>query len=234
MSDPLKVDIWSDIACPWCFIGKRKFERAVEEFSADGRAVEVEYHSFELSPDTPVDFEGSTTEYLAERKGMPVEQVEQMLAQVTSIAAAVGLDYDFDTVIHTNTVRAHQVLHLAKAKGLQSEMKERLLSAYFEQGRHIGRAEDLADLAAEVGLDRAEVLAALETEEFLPDVRADINQARAYGISGIPFFVLDQKYGVSGAQESAVFVQALTQAWDERDPSRPGAEPRPSASVPGK
>ncbi|USQ79973.1 DsbA family oxidoreductase [Ornithinimicrobium faecis] len=216
MSAPLKVDIWSDIACPWCYIGKRKFERAVDQFSAEGREVEVEYHSFELSPDTPVDFEGSTTEFLSERKGMPVDQVEGMLAQVTSIASSVGLDYDFDKVVHTNTLRAHQVLHLAKAKGLQAQLKERLLKAYFEQGRHIGRAEDLADLAAEVGLDRAEVLAALESEEFLADVRADMNQARAYGISGVPFFVIDQKYGVSGAQESDAFVQALTQAWDER------------------
>jgi len=213
---PLKIDIWSDIACPWCYIGKRKFERAVEQFSADGREVEVEYHSFELSPDTPVDFEGSTIEYLAERKGMPVEQVEQMLDRVTQIAGAVGLDYDFDKVVHVNTVRAHQVLHLAKARGLQSEVKERLLKAYFEEGRNLSRPEELADLAADAGLDRAEVLAALESQEYLADVRADMNQARAYGISGVPFFVLDAKYGVSGAQESETFVQALTQAWDER------------------
>src|SRR5690606_16290805 len=112
MTAPLKVDIWSDIACPWCYIGKRKFERAVEQFSAEGREVEVEYHSFELSPDTPVAFEGSTTEYLADRKGMPVEQVEQMLERVTQIASSVGLDYDFDKVVHINTLRAHQVLHL--------------------------------------------------------------------------------------------------------------------------
>lgn len=213
---PLKVDIWSDIACPWCFIGKRKFEAAVEEFAADGREVEVEYHSFELSPDTPAEFEGSTIEYLADRKGMPVEQVEQMLERVTSIAGAVGLDYDFDKVVHVNTLRAHQVLHLAKARGVQAAVKERLLKAYFEEGRNLSRAEELADLAAEAGLDRAEVLAALESGEFLPDVRADMTQARAYGISGVPFFVVDAKYGISGAQESSTFVQALTQAWDER------------------
>lgn len=216
MRTPLKVDIWSDIACPWCYIGKRKFERAVEEFRVDGRDVEVEYHSFELSPDTPPEFEGSTTEYLAERKGMPVEQVEQMLQRVTEIAGAVGLDYDFDKVVHVNTLPAHQVLHLAKARGLQSEVKERLLKAYFEEGRNLSRPEELADLAAEAGLDRAEVLAALESQEFLADVRADMKQARAYGISGVPFFVVDAKYGISGAQESQTFVQALTQAWDER------------------
>ncbi|WP_256842778.1 DsbA family oxidoreductase [Ornithinimicrobium cryptoxanthini] len=217
MAKTLKVDIWSDIACPWCYIGKRKFERAVEEFSADGREVEVEYHSFELAPDTPVDFEGSEVDFLVAHKGMPAEQVEQMLSQVSSIASSVGLDYDFESMQHTNTVRAHQVLHLAKGKGLQVELKERLLKAYFEQGRHVGRAEELADLAAEVGLDRDEVLSALESEEFLPDVRADIAQARTYGISGVPFFVLDRKFGVSGAQETTTFVQALGQAWDEQD-----------------
>ncbi|USQ76251.1 DsbA family oxidoreductase [Ornithinimicrobium cryptoxanthini] len=217
MAKTLKVDIWSDIACPWCYIGKRKFERAVEEFSADGREVEVEYHSFELAPDTPVDFEGSEVDFLVAHKGMPAEQVEQMLSQVSSIASSVGLDYDFESMQHTNTVRAHQVLHLAKGKGLQVELKERLLKAYFEQGRHVGRAEELADLAAEVGLDRDEVLSALESEEFLPDVRADIAQARNYGISGVPFFVLDRKFGVSGAQETTTFVQALGQAWDEQD-----------------
>ena len=216
MTSPLKVDIWSDIACPWCYIGKRKFERAVEQFAVDGRAVEVEFHSFELSPDTPVDFEGSTTEFLAERKGMPVEQVRQMLGQVTAIADQVGLAYDFDAVVHTNTLRAHQVLHLAKARGVQIELKERLLKAYFEEGYHLGRPEVLADLAAEVGLDRAEVLAALESQEYLPDVRADMAKARAYGISGVPFFVLDQKFGISGAQEPQTFTQALTRAWDER------------------
>ena len=212
----LKVDIWSDIACPWCYIGKRKFERAVEQFSTEGREVEVEFHSFELSPDTPVDFEGSEVDFLVAHKGLPADQVEQMLERVGSIAESVGLHYDFDALRHTNTVRAHQVLHLAKTKGLQSELKERLLRAYFEEGRHVGRAEDLADLAAEVGLDRDEVIVALESEEFLPDVRADINQARAYGISGVPFFVIDQKYGISGAQESETFVQALGQAWEEK------------------
>src|SRR5690606_20830872 len=127
-----KVDIWSDIACPWCYIGKRKFEEGVRRFTAgdaDGGAegsatgtmpeVEVEFHSFELSPDTPVDFEGSAVDFLAGHKGMPVDQVEQMLERVTAIASSVGLDYDFDSVKQTKTLKAHQVLHLAKARGLQ-------------------------------------------------------------------------------------------------------------------
>lgn len=212
----LKVDIWSDIACPWCYIGKRKFERAVEEFTQDGRAVEVEYHSYELAPDTPVDFAGSEVDFLVAHKGMPAEQVSQMLQQVAEVARSVGLDYDFDAMQHTNTLLAHQVLHLAKARGLQAEVKERLLRAYFEQGRHVGRPEELADLAAEAGLDRGEVLAALESQEHLPGVRADMEQARAYGITGVPFYVIDGRYGVSGAQDPQAFLQAMTQAWDER------------------
>ncbi|GAA2222541.1 DsbA family oxidoreductase [Herbiconiux moechotypicola] len=217
-SEPIKIDIWSDVACPWCYIGKRKLENGIAAYSEDPDAapVVVEYHSFELSPDTPVDFEGSTTSYLAERKGMPVAQVEQMLDRVTGIASDVGLDYDFDTVKHTNTVKAHQLIHYAKAQGKQLEAKERLLKAYFVEGRHVGRVEDLADLAAEIGLDRDDVVRSLEADEFLAAVHADQQQAVAYGIQGVPFFVIDGRYGVSGAQDASVFEQVLTQVAAER------------------
>lgn len=216
MSDPLKVDVWSDIACPWCFIGKRKFEAAVEAFGDDGRQVEIEYHSFELAPETPVDFDGSEVDFLVSHKHLPAEQVAHMLEQVGSIAQSVGLSYDFDSLRHTNTARAHQLLHFAKAYGKQAELKERLLSAYFEEGRHVGRVADLADLAQEVGLDRVKAIAALESEEFLPAVGADKDQAIAYGITGVPFFVIDGKYGVSGAQDPATFTEVLETAWSER------------------
>ncbi len=213
MSEPLKVDIWSDVQCPWCYIGKRKFEAAVAGFDGE---VEVEYHSFELSPDTPVDYEGTPAQYLADRKGMSLPQVEQMLARVTSIAAAVGLDYDFDHMHQTNTVKAHELLHYAKAHGRQAEMKEALLKAYFIDGGHVGRVEDLADLAAGLGFDRADVLRSLTSGEYLPAVKADGQQARAYGISGVPFYVFDGKYGVSGAQETATFAQVLAQVAGEK------------------
>ena len=218
MSDAIKIDIWSDIACPWCYIGKRKLENGLAEYAAGENAleVEVEYHSFELSPDTPVDFEGTTISYLAERKGMPVAQVEQMLERVTGIASDVGLDYDFGHVKHTNTVKAHQLIHYAKAHGVQLEAKERLLKAYFVEGRHVGRVEDLADLAAEMGLDRDDVVRSLNADEYLPAVHADQQQAVAYGIQGVPFFVIDGRYGVSGAQEAAAFVQVLEQVGSER------------------
>ena len=215
MSQPISVNIWSDIACPWCYIGKRKFEQGLADF-AGADDVEITYHSFELAPDTPVDFEGSEVDFLASHKGMDEAQVEQMLRQVTTIARDVGLEYDFDTVKHTKTLLAHQALHYAKAHDKQDAMVERLFAAYFEQGRHVGRAAELADLGAEVGLDREDLLAALEAGTYAEAVDADLAQARAYGIQGVPFFVVDGRYGISGAQKPEVFTQALEQVRTER------------------
>jgi predicted DsbA family dithiol-disulfide isomerase len=211
---PIKVDIWSDIACPWCYIGKRKFEAAV---ATSGVPVEVEYHSFELSPGTPVEFPGSHEEFLAERMGVSRDQAKAMGERVTGIAESVGLHYDYAALQTTNTVLGHQAIHYAKAHGKQAEMKERLLKAYFEEGRHVGRVEDLADLAAEIGLDRADVVRSLSADEYLADVRADQALATELGIRGVPFFVLDGKYGVSGAQEAQTFANVLKQVVDERD-----------------
>jgi predicted DsbA family dithiol-disulfide isomerase len=213
MSEPIKVDVWSDIACPWCFIGKRKFEAGAAQFGGD---VEVEYHSFELSPDTAVDFDGSEQEYLVTR-GFPPDKIDGMLERVTGIAQSVGLNYDYDALQHTNTVLAHQLIHYAKAHGRQLEMKERLLAAYFEEGRHVGRIEDLADLAAELGFDRGEVVRSLSSNEYLAAVRADQELATEYSIQGVPFFVIDGKYGVSGAQDAATFANVLTQVRDEKE-----------------
>ncbi|MEH3034554.1 MAG: DsbA family oxidoreductase [Aeromicrobium erythreum] len=208
----VKVDVWSDIACPWCYVGKRRMEAAVERFRDEGHDVELEYHAFELSPETPVDFDGSEADFLAAHKGMPREQAESMLAQMTELAATEGLDYDFGSLQHTNTVLAHQLLHHAKAHGKQVELKERLLSAYFTEGRHVGRVDDLVALAAEVGLDPDEARAALESDRYLDAVRADQQQAIAYGIRGVPFFVLDGRLGVSGAQDPDVLLGALREA----------------------
>jgi predicted DsbA family dithiol-disulfide isomerase len=211
VADAIKVDIWSDIACPWCYIGKRRFEEGARQYAktVDARPIEVEYHSFELAPDTPVDFAGTEVDFLVEFKRMPQEQVHRMLEQITTLAAAEGLAYDMAALQHTRTIKAHQVLHLAKANGLQVQMKERLLSAYFTEGRHVGYDDDLADLAVEVGLDRQQVLDALRDRTYLPDVEADIEQAITYGISGVPYYVIDGRYGVSGAQAPDTFAQAL-------------------------
>ncbi|WP_225755726.1 DsbA family protein [Actinotalea sp. Marseille-Q4924] len=218
MSAVISVDVWSDVVCPWCYIGKRRFERGVERYREQGGDLEVEvtYHSFLLSPDTPEDFGGTVADFLARHKGMPADQVERMLVQVTDIAAAEGLSYDFDAAQHTTTLRAHELLHLAAAHGLQGAMVERLFRAYFVEGRHVGRAEELTELAAEVGLDPDEVRAALADRRYADAVEQDFAQARAYGISGVPFYVLDGRYGVSGAQDAEVFAQALAQVTADR------------------
>ena len=216
----LRVDVWSDIACPWCYVGKRRFEAGVRAFAAqtpDAPAVEVTYRSFELAPDTPVDFAGTEVDFLAGHKGIPAERVRTMLADMTALAAAEGLAYDYDALQHTNTVLAHELLHHARAEGLQLQMVERLLSAYFTEGRHVGRVADLVELAAEVGLDADAARQALESHRHLDDVRADQAQAVAYGIQGVPFFVVDERFGISGAQDPTVFASALAEALAARD-----------------
>lgn len=214
MADGLKIDIWSDIACPWCYIGKRKLDAGLTAFleKHPGTTVEIELHSFELAPDTPVDFAGTEVAFLAKHKGLPEPQVRGMIQRVTDIAAEVGLRYDFDALQHTNSLKAHQLLHYAKAHGKQLEVNERLMSAYFVEGRHVGRDESLADLAAEVGLDRDDVLRSLAADEHLAAVNADKAQAVELGVTGVPFFLIDRKYALVGAQPPETFVQALSQA----------------------
>jgi predicted DsbA family dithiol-disulfide isomerase len=223
VSEPISIDIWSDIACPWCYIGKRNLEKGLEAVAGDEDApqVTVTFHSFELSPDTPVDFDGDEVDFLSGHKGMPREQVEQMLSHVTGVAEGAGLQYRFDILQHTNTVKAHELLHFAKAQGVQHAMEERLMSAYFTEGRHVGRIDDLVDLAAEVGLEADAARHALENEHFLPAVRQDQAQARAYGIQGVPFFVIDGQYGISGAQPPAAFENVLRDLWSKRGETEP-------------
>ena len=218
MNEPIKVDIWSDVACPWCYIGKRKLEAAIQEFAAKGTEtpIEVEYHGFLLNPDMPVEYEGGQTEYLVEHKGISREQVISMTERLTGIAASVGLNYDMKHMHMTNTVLAHQLLQYAKTQGKQVQMKERIMAAHFVEALHVGRIDVLAQLAADVGLDRAEAKRVLESGEFLPAFEAELEQARSYGISGVPFFVIDGKYGVSGAQNPDVFVNAFSQILEER------------------
>jgi predicted DsbA family dithiol-disulfide isomerase len=213
---PLSVHVWSDIACPWCFLGKRRFERAVREF---GGEVAVEYHSFELSPDTPIDFEGDEVEFLAGHKGMSRGDAQQMLEQMAQLAATEGLRYDFAALRHTRTLLAHQTIHYAKAQGRQEPMVERLFQAYFEQGRHVGRVDDLADLAAEVGLDREGTRQALLDGTYADAVAEDIAIAQEAGINGVPFYVVGGRYAVSGAQSSEVFGTALQRAAADGEPA---------------
>ena len=222
----IKVDVWSDIACPWCYIGKRKLENAIAQFEQSGNEVEVEYHSYLLNPAMPIDYEGSQRDYLAKHKGLPLTAVEQMSERVSQIAAAVGLNYDLENQIMTNTTLAHQLLHFAKEQGgveKQSELKERLMSAHFVEAKHVGKVDVLADLAAEIGLDREAAKAALESGKYNDAFEADLQQARDYGISGVPFFVLNDKYGVSGAQESTTFLEAFEKLAEEQAEGQAGA-----------
>lgn len=218
MTSPIKIDIWSDIACPWCYIGKRRLETALSKFAQYSGAsqVELEYHSYQLDPSSPVDYPGTQAEYLSRHLGASSDAVARMSTQVTSVAAAEGLQYRLDAVKVTNTAKAHELIHFAAANGKGAEMKERLLSAYFSEGRHVGHVDELADLAAEVGLDRAAAIQALESGTYASVVADDKAEAVALGIRGVPFFVIDGKYGLSGAQDSELFLKALTQVTNER------------------
>ena len=214
----IAIDVWSDVACPWCFIGKRRLELALAEFAktTDAPPVALTYHSFELNPGFPVDFDGSQTDYFERMRGIPAAQFAPMQKRVVALAAAIGLDYDMDAVRMTNTVKAHQLLHFAKAHGKQAEMKERVMRAYFMEGRHLGRVAELASLAGEIGLDPSAAARSLETDEYLPAVHADQQLAMRYGIQGVPFYVLANKYGISGAQDPALFLKALQAVAKER------------------
>jgi predicted DsbA family dithiol-disulfide isomerase len=210
----MKVDIWSDFVCPFCYIGKRKFEEALRQF-AHGDVVEVVYRSFELDPQAKRDGNPGVHDMLAAKYGMSREQAVANTNQLTQQAKEVGLDFYFERTISTNTFDAHRLAHYAASVGKQNEMTERLLKAHFTDSLHLGDTEKLADLAAEIGLDRTEVLRVLETGEYADQVRTDEMEAGQYGIRGVPFFVMNRRYGVSGAQPVEVFAQTLQKAYSD-------------------
>lgn len=210
----MKIDVWSDIACPFCYLGKVTLESALSKFEhADD--VEVVYHSFLLNPGLPVDYDGDLYDYLTRKLGVSREQAIAMNTQLTSRAAEQGLQWHMDQVVVTNLIDAHRLTHFAATQGKRSELITRFFEAYFSEGLHLGQREVLADLASSIGLDRAKVLQVLESEQFIEPVQADIERAQQLGITGVPFFVFNDKYGVSGAQPEAVFTQVLNQAWQE-------------------
>ncbi len=210
----LTVDIWSDVVCPWCYIGKRRFEEALEQFEHRDD-VTVLWHSFELDPDAPPVAEGKSAERLAEKYGMSVEEAAGRQAEITTLAAQDGLTYDLAESRGGNTFDAHRLIHLAAEHRLGDAAMERLMHAYFSEREAIGDRETLQRLAVEAGLPAEEVRDVLEGERYADAVRADERAATQIGIRGVPFFVLGRKYGVSGAQPSEVLLQALQQAWDE-------------------
>jgi predicted DsbA family dithiol-disulfide isomerase len=208
----MRVDIWSDVVCPWCYIGKRRFEAALAGFEHRDE-VELTWHSFQLDPSAPGTTEGDYRTPLARKFGRSDAQVAAMLEDMTQLAAQDGLDYRFDRAHHANTLDAHRLLHLAHEYGVQDEVKERLFQAVFTDGQTVSDHATLRAIGEAAGLDGDEIDAALSSDRFQAEVAADIDQARAYGISGVPFFVIDERYGVSGAQPAAMLRQALEQAW---------------------
>ena len=216
----MNVEIWSDIACPWCAVGKRRFEKALEQFEhADD--VTVTFRSFELDPDAPAARAGSTAENLAKKYGTSLEQALAMNQRMTETAAEDGLTFRFDIAKGGNTFDAHRLLHLAAAHGRQLELKERLMRAYLGEGELMSDHEALTRLALEAGLDEDEVRDTLATDRFADAVREDEATASGLGISAVPFFVIDRKYGISGAQPAELFSEALNQAWQEANPLIP-------------
>ncbi len=216
----MKIEIWSDVMCPFCYIGKRNFETALEQFD-DKNKLEVVWKSFQLDPSLPEVQNGSYTDHLMESKGMGRKQVEGMLDNVTQMAKNVGLEYLFDKSVMVNSFKAHRMLQLAKTRGLGDSAEERLFRAFFTEGKNIADDETLVELGKEVGLNETEIRNSLGDERFSEMVRQDIQEARSIGVTGVPFFVFDRKYAVSGAQPPQAFLQTLEKSfgeWREANP----------------
>jgi len=213
----LRVDVWSDIACPWCYVGKRHLEAALAEFT-HRNDVEVVWRAFELDPSAPKerDLQGGTyASRLAKKYGCSVREAEMMIQRMVDTAAQDGLDFRFDHIRSGNMFDAHRVLHLAHDRGKQDAVKERFLRAYMTEGELMGDHETLVRLASEAGLDAEEVRSTLASDRYDREVREDEQEASAIGVTGVPFFVVGGKYAISGAQPAAVLLRALTLAWNE-------------------
>ena len=222
----MKIEIWSDVMCPFCYLGKRKFENALAQF-AEKEHIEVEWKGFQLNPALVTNPGISIQQYLSDHKGMSLEQVKQSQIHITQAGQAVGLDYHFDKVIVANTLKAQQLLKFAHAQNKQNEMEERLFEAFFTEGQNVDDVSTLVQLAVEVGLDTTGLHDALETNQYLTQVQADIAEANALGIHGVPYFVFNRKLAVNGAQESAVFLETLHKAFAEWVKDYPEIKPRP-------
>ncbi|WP_138751209.1 DsbA family oxidoreductase [Paenibacillus sinopodophylli] len=214
----MKVEIWSDYVCPFCYIGKRKFELAFEKFTHKD-SIEMTYKSFELDPGADPNSNISTYSMLAAKYGMSLEKAKEMTLNVAEQAAAVGLEFHFELAVSTNTFDAHRLVKYAAQHGKEIEMSERLFKAHFTDGHNIGNHDQLVNLASEAGLNAKEVLAMLQTSQFSDVVRDEEEEGSSLGIKGVPFYVVDRKYAVSGAQSPEVFLDTLNKAWEEKHPT---------------
>ncbi|MDB4972502.1 MAG: 2-hydroxychromene-2-carboxylate isomerase/DsbA-like thioredoxin domain protein [Myxococcaceae bacterium] len=216
MAKQLSIEVWSDIACPWCYIGKRRLEAALDEFPQRDR-VQVIWRAFELDPSAPAvrDIGQSYAERLAKKYGTGVAEAGGMLKRMVDTAAAEGLDFDFDQIRPGNTFLAHRLLHLARERGCQDAVKERFLSAYMTEGEKIGDPDTLVRLATQAGLEHDEVIGLVSSDLYADAVRADQQEARQIGIDGVPFFLLGRRYAVAGAQPAELLLRALNKTWEE-------------------
>jgi predicted DsbA family dithiol-disulfide isomerase len=210
----MKVNIWSDVRCPFCYIGKRKFELALEKFPHKDQ-VEVIWRSFELDPSLETQQDVNVYDYFSKAKGISQAQAKQMFSNVTNIAKEVGLDFNLDQSIVANSFNAHRLIQLAKSKGLGNEIEEALFIIHFMEGRNIDDQETLLQTGISIGLDEKDVREVLETNAFEFEVKQDEELARSIGVSGVPFFVFKDKYAVSGAQSPETFLQVLEKSWQE-------------------
>ena len=210
----LTVEIWSDVVCPFCYLGKRKFEAALDQFSGKDH-IQVVWKSFQLNPGVKTDTTMSIYTYLSNTKGISEDVARQMTAQITERGKEMGINYQFDDTKVINTLNAHCLLHFAKEHGLQDEAKERLLKAYFTEGVNVDDIQILLQLGDEIGLNRDELETALQNKSYIQAVEEDMELSRRFGIGGVPFFVFDRKYAVSGSQETQVFLQTLEKSFTE-------------------
>ncbi|TCD00512.1 DsbA family oxidoreductase [Pedobacter psychroterrae] len=211
----MKVDIWSDVRCPFCYIGKRKFETALAQFEHQEQ-VEVEWHSFELDPNAETVPGANPASHLADKYGKPLEWAEEMQANVTQTAAEVGLTFNLDKSVVANSFDAHRLIQLAKTEGLGDEIEEQLFIAHFTDGKNIADHQTLIEIGISIGLEELTLRKMLNGTDFTDEVRYDEQTAQNIGVRGVPFFVLNQKLGVSGAQAPETFLSALQQAWKEQ------------------
>ncbi len=225
----MQVEIWSDVVCPWCYVGKRRFEEALAGFEHRDE-VQVRWRSFELDPEAPGELQGELAAHLARKYGRSIEQARAMQQQLTDVGAGEGLDFRFDQARSGKSFEAHRLLHLAGAHNLQDAMKERLLRAYFTEGELISDTSLLKRLAGEVGLPAGSVDDLFSTDRYADEVREDEQTAAGSGIRGVPFFLVDRRLGVSGAQPAEVLGELLRQGWEER-PATPVAGSGESCGV---
>lgn len=209
----MNIEIWSDVACPFCYIGKRHLEQALEQLP--DLDVDITWKSFELDPNAPINSDLDIYDSLAKKYGRDRNWAKQMNANMVNMASKAGLSFDMDSLIPTNTFNAHQLIHLAKEKGKQDEMKEALLSAYFTEGKHVGKPEVLIEIAESIGINEQEVRKVLEDNSYSNKVVKDVEEAHSLGVQGVPFFYINEKYGLSGAQPVEVFVEALSKIASE-------------------